>query len=90
LSGSCTAARGRPFTFQGSKHYRFRDGLIDEFRQYWTCKPARPGSARVGFDYSDIDRGADATGQQLRSMPRNREAPLTNDPESEFGEGATR
>ena len=50
-------AHGQPFTFRGSEHYRFRDGLIDEIRQYWTYDHGRPGSALVGFDYSDIDPG---------------------------------
>ncbi len=48
-------ADGQPFTFRGSEHYRFRDGLIDEIRQYWTYDPNQPGSALVGFDYSEFD-----------------------------------
>ena len=27
---------GRAFTFRGSDHYEFRDGLICEIRQWWT------------------------------------------------------
>ncbi|MBT5775158.1 MAG: nuclear transport factor 2 family protein [Dehalococcoidia bacterium] len=48
-------ADGQPFTFRGSEHYRFRDGLIDEIRQYWTYDPEQPGSALVDFDYSEFD-----------------------------------
>ena len=48
-------ADGQPFSFRGSEHYRFRDGLIDEIRQYWTYDPKDPGSALVDFDYSEFD-----------------------------------
>lgn len=48
-------ADGEPFVFRGSEHYRFRDGLIDELRQYWTYDPKQPGSALVGFDYTAFD-----------------------------------
>jgi len=46
---------GAPFVFRGSEYYRFRDGLIDEIRQYWTYNPERPGSALIGFDYTEFD-----------------------------------
>jgi len=32
---------GRAFTFRGSDHYEFRDGLICEIRQWWTFDPTR-------------------------------------------------
>jgi hypothetical protein len=47
-----SVANGQPFTFRGSEHYRFSDGLIDEIRHYCTCAPNHPVSALVGFDYS--------------------------------------
>ena len=49
-------ANGEPFSFRGSEHYRFRDGLIDEIRQYWSYDPDHPGSALIGFDYRAFDR----------------------------------
>ena len=48
-------ADGEPFVFRGSEHYRFRDTLIDEIRQYWTFDAERPGSTLVGFDYAEFD-----------------------------------
>jgi len=48
-------ADGEPFVFRGSEHYRFRDGLIDELRQYWTYDPTQPGSALLGFDYTGFE-----------------------------------
>ena len=32
-------AEGQPFTFRGSEHDRFREGLIDESRQYLDLRP---------------------------------------------------
>lgn len=45
-------ADGERFTFRGSEHYRFVDGLIDEIRQYWTFDSAVLDTGLRGFDYS--------------------------------------
>jgi ketosteroid isomerase-like protein len=39
---------GRAFTFRGSDHYEFRDGLICEIRQWWTFDAARLDTGLVG------------------------------------------
>ena len=39
---------GRTFTFRGSDHYEFRDGLICEIRQWWTFDPTRLDTGLVG------------------------------------------
>lgn len=41
----------RAFTFRGSEHYRFVDGLIDEIRQYWTFDPAKLDTGLIGYAY---------------------------------------
>lgn len=38
MTGTDPASQ-RSFTFRGSEHYRFVDGLIDEIRQYWVFDP---------------------------------------------------
>jgi ketosteroid isomerase-like protein len=48
---------GQPFTFRGSEHYSFEDGLIKEIRQYWTFDPNSPGSELHGFDYETWLKG---------------------------------
>lgn len=45
-------ADGVQFTFRGSEHYRFVNGLIDEIRQYWTFDPSTLDTGLRGFDYS--------------------------------------
>jgi hypothetical protein len=42
---------GRPFAFRGSEHYRFRDSLIAEIRQYWTFDPERLDTGLRGYPY---------------------------------------
>ena len=39
---------GRTFTFRGSDHYEFHDGLIREIRQWWTFDPTRLDTGLVG------------------------------------------
>lgn len=41
---------GRAFTFRGSEHYAFDDGLISEIRQYWTFDRERLDTGLRGFD----------------------------------------
>lgn len=50
--------RGRSFTFRGSDHYRFRDGLIEEIRQYWTFDAERLDTGLVGYDDAGGDHGS--------------------------------
>ncbi len=46
----------RPFAVRGSEHYEFRDGRIDQIRQYWTFDVSAPGSELIGYDYGADDR----------------------------------
>ena len=41
-------ATGRKFTFRGSDHYEFADGLISEIRQWWTFDPDRLDTGLIG------------------------------------------
>ena len=47
---------GRRFVFRGSEHYRFRDTLIDEIRQYWTFDRERLDTGLVGYPYDSSIR----------------------------------
>lgn len=49
---------GQPFTVRGSEHYKFRDGLIEEIRQYWTFNRENPNVGLRGFPYQTQDQFA--------------------------------
>ena len=45
-------ATGRQFTFRGSDHYEFADGLISEIRQWWTFDGDRLDTGLI--DHPDL------------------------------------
>jgi len=41
---------------RGSEHYRFRDGLIEQIRQYWTYSPDDIATALKDYPYEEDAR----------------------------------
>lgn len=56
-----------PFVLRGSEHYEFRDGAIEQIRQYWTFDRAKPGLGLRGFPYEEDERFT--VGQAATSAP---------------------
>lgn len=54
---------GAPFTARGSEHYAFRDGRIDQIRQYWHFDPSSPATGLRDYPYAEDTRFEPEAGQ---------------------------